>query len=120
MNMDCDEHFWPFWMGAEMFQTTLVLIYCTYGLHDLVGYACFLPWLFVAGKMGFDLSTRKWRDGTWSKVGKARDARSNEINQTFKNIKTLKLYAWQSFFAGRISERRDLEESLIFKGEAKN
>jgi len=70
--------------------------------------------------MGFDLSTTKWRDATWDKVGKARDARTNEINQTFKNIKTLKLYAWQTFFASRISERRDLEESLIFKGEAKN
>jgi len=53
-----------------------------------------MPWLFVAGKMGFDLSTRKWRDSTWDKRSKARDARSNEINQTFKNIKTLKLYAW--------------------------
>jgi len=82
------------WMGAEILQASFVLLYCTYGLHELVGLGCFIPWLIVACKMGFDLSTRKWRASTWQKRSKANDARSNEINQTFKNIKTLKLYAW--------------------------
>jgi len=68
------------WKGAEMLQCLITLFYCTYGLYELVGYACFMPWLFVAGKMGFEISTRKWRDSTWDKVSKAKDARSNEIN----------------------------------------
>jgi len=81
-------------MGANILQALITLFYFTYGLYELVGYACFLPWLICAGKMGIDNSTRKWRDSTWDKVSKAEDARVNEINQTFKNIKTLKLYAW--------------------------
>jgi len=81
-------------MGAEMVSASFKLIYCTYALHTLVGWLCFCPFGFIGLKMGIDMATRKWRDGTWKKVGKARDQRSNEINQTFKNIKTLKLYAW--------------------------
>jgi len=91
---DCFQHMDVMTMGVEILQAFLCLFYCTYGLYELVGYACFMPWLFVASKMGFDLSTRKWRDSTWDKVSKAKDSRSNEIRQTFNNIKTLKLYAW--------------------------
>jgi len=93
-NDDIHAHIDVMTMGPKILQAFLTLFYCTYGLYELVGYACFMPWLFVAGKMGFDLSTRKWRDSTWNKVSKAKDSRSNEISQTFKNIKTLKLYAW--------------------------
>jgi hypothetical protein len=81
-------------MGAEIVKATFVLIFCTYSLYTLVSWACLCPFFFIGAKMGIDISTRKWRDRTWKKVGKAKDARSNEINQAFKNIKTLKLYAW--------------------------
>jgi len=91
---DCG-HFWgTFWMGAELVKATFVTFYCTYALYYLVGWACLCPFGFIGLKMGIDLMSRKWRNGTWKKVGKAKDARSNEINQAFKNIKTLKLYAW--------------------------
>jgi hypothetical protein len=67
-------------MGAELINATFVLLYCTYALYGLVSWACFGPFLFVGAKMGIDISTRKWRDKTWKKVGKAKDFRSNEIN----------------------------------------
>jgi len=117
---DCGSFWGTFWMGAELIKATFVLFYCTYALYGLVSWACFGPFLFVGAKMSIDLASRKWREKTWKKVGKAKDARSNEINAAFKNIKTLKLYAWSDIFTNRIIQRRDIEENLIKKGEAKN
>lgn len=69
--------------------------------------------------MGVDIATRDWREKSWKKKDKATDARSNEINGAFKNVKTLKLYAWSNMFADRITQRRDKEEKLTWQAESK-
>jgi hypothetical protein len=58
-----------FWMGAEILKASFVLVYCTYSLYYYVGYACICPFFFILLKMGIDIKTRKWRDGTWKKSG---------------------------------------------------
>ena len=94
INEDVGRHWGVFWMGAEILKACFVLVMCSYSLCRKVGYAGLLPFVFIGMKMGIDMATRKWRDKTWKNASKAGDARSNEINQAFKNIKTLKLYAW--------------------------
>lgn len=120
MNTDVSSHWGSFWMGAEILKAALVLLLCTYSLYLKVGYACLLTFLFIGAKMGIDLYTRKWRDGTWKKVSKASDERASEINEAFKNAKTLKLYAWEDVFIDRIKAKRARQERLIYKGELKN
>jgi len=97
-----------------------VLFYCTYALYELFSWGCFCPFVFVGAKMGIDLYSTKWREKTWKKSGKADDARNAEISQTFKNIKTLKLYAWTNIFEERVIQRREKQEALIRLGEFKN
>jgi len=69
-----------FWMGAEILKASFVLVWCTYSLYTYVGYACICPFFFILLKMGIDIKTTKWRDGTWKKSGKAKDARTSELN----------------------------------------
>jgi ABC-type multidrug transport system fused ATPase/permease subunit len=120
VNTDCSCHWGCFWMGAEILKATLVLFMCTYSLYLKVGYACFLTFVFIGAKVSIDLLTRKWRESTWKKVGKASDERASEINEAFKNAKTLKLYSWESIFVDRIKAKRSRQERLIYKGELKN
>jgi len=93
-------------------------LYCTYALLPIVGWACLCPYGFLLLVKGIDSLSSKWRVDTYKKVSKATDARSGEITQTFSNIKTLKLFAWQGLFANRITERREIEESLVNKHAA--
>lgn len=94
INGDVGRHWGMFWMGAEILKASFVLVICSRTLCKNVGYAGLLPFVFIGLKMGIDTCSRKWRHKTWKNAGRAGDARSNEINQAFKNMKTLKLYAW--------------------------
>jgi hypothetical protein len=94
VNDATNAHWGVMWQGVEQVKAFIVLIYATYSLFEMFSWACFLPFVFTWTKMAIDIYTRKFRERTWKKVGMAGDARSGEINQAFKNIKTLKLYAW--------------------------
>jgi len=50
VNSDCDSHLATFYLAASMFEAFFMIVFCTYKLHEIIGYACFLPWLFVLGK----------------------------------------------------------------------
>jgi len=65
----------------------------------MLSWACFGPIIFVGVKFGLDYLTRKTREKSHKKKDKSNDARSSEIDGAFKNMKTLKLYAWSDIFA---------------------
>jgi hypothetical protein len=56
-----------FWDGTEVVKASFTLIYCTYSLYGLFSWGCFVPFFIVAAKMGLDISTREWREGTFKK-----------------------------------------------------
>ena len=119
-NSDTDRHFWFLWMGCEMVKAFFFLFFSLYMLHQRVGYSCFLTFVFIGFKMGQDLYFRSGREKAWEKVDKASDARSNEISEAFKNIKTLKLYNWTQTFTDRIKKKRTKQEDLTWTAETKN
>jgi hypothetical protein len=90
------------WLGAEIVKAIFVLFYITYALYEVFSWGCFVPFFFVATLTGLDIMLTPWREKTEKKFDRANDARSAEISQTFKNIKTLKLYAWSNIFEKRI------------------
>jgi hypothetical protein len=46
---------------------------------------------------------------------KAKDTRLNLINESFNNIKMLKINAWTDHFASKISESRATEMEIFWK-----
>jgi ABC-type bacteriocin/lantibiotic exporter with double-glycine peptidase domain len=103
-----------------MVKAFVYLFFTLYMLYQRVGVSGFLTFVFIGIKVGQDHYFRKTREKAWKKVGKASDARTNEISEAFKNIKTLKLYNWTETFTNRIKKKRTKQEDLTWTAETKN
>lgn len=87
--------FWGlFWQGAEVVQACFVLIFCSTTLFERVGYSFLIMPLFIAAKMIFDKTTRRWRESSHIFEHRVSDKRRNELDMSLRNIKSVKLYAW--------------------------
>ena len=70
------------------------MVICSRTLYNRIGYSFLLMPVFLFSKMYFERATRRWREQSWIFQHKVSDKRSNELDMSLRNVKSVKLYSW--------------------------
>ncbi|KAF7309660.1 hypothetical protein MIND_00337100 [Mycena indigotica] len=93
------------------FQITLAFI----SLYNLIGWACFVGVAIMVGSMPLTTAIARALKRMQEQQMKNRDERTRLMSELLSNIKSIKLYAWESAFVKRIMEVRNDRELRMLK-----